>query len=340
MEKRFFGEQSIRFERKPYLAAAASVVGPKEGAGPLGGSFDRVLDDAKWGQDSFEQAERAMFREACEMCVRKAHADLRDVRCLLGGDLTNQIMAASLAARELELPFFGLYGACSTLTESLLMGAMLVDGGYADRVVCAAGSHFCTAERQYRFPLEYGNQRPPAAQWTVTGAGAYLLAEEGEGPRVTMGTVGRVVDLGVTDANNMGAAMAPAAADTLLKHFADTGRSPADYDCIVTGDLGEVGSHILYELLSHSKVTLNEKKHMDCGRIIFDTSQDVHAGGSGCGCIASVLGAALLPKLASGAWRRAAVMATGALLSPTTSQQGESIPGVAHLIVLEGKETC
>ncbi len=331
------GEHTLIFPRKPRVVSSAAVVGPKEGRGPQGERFDLVVEDALFGQQSYEQAEHAMFQTACERCLEKAEMPKERVQALLGGDLLNQIMAASLAARELSIPFLGLYGACSTMAESLILGSILVDGGYAAPVLCAAGSHYCTAERQYRYPLEYGNQRTPAAQWTVTGTGACLLSDEGPAlARVTQATIGQVVDLGIRDANNMGAAMAPAAADTLNRHFLDTGRTPRDYDRIITGDLGKVGADILHELLSERGFPIPEGRYMDCGLSIFHEEDDVHAGGSGCGCSASVLIAAILPRLQSGEWRRVIFMATGALLSPTTSQQGETIPGVAHAVVLEG----
>ncbi len=339
MPQHRLGERTILFSRQPGILSAAAVVGPKEGKGPFGSLFDLVVPDPLWDQSSYEQAEHAIFREACRRCCQKAGMETNRVQALLGGDLLNQIMAASLAARELSVPFLGLYGACSTMAESLILGAILTDGGYASPVLCAAGSHFCTAERQYRFPLEYGGQRSMAAQWTVTGAGACLLAEEGAPmARVTAATIGQVVDLGVSDASNMGAAMGPAACDTLLRHFADTASSPEDYDLIVTGDLGRVGTDLLYELLREKGVALNGEKHMDCGLEIFDPNDDIHAGGSGCGCSASVLSAHLLPRLHHGEWKRILFMATGALLSPTTNQQGETIPGVAHAVVIEGGE--
>ena len=337
MPQRRAGQHTLVFQNQPVLLSSASVVGPKEGRGPLGVQFDRIVDDPLYGQESYEQAEHVMFQEACERCLQKANVPRERVQALLGGDLLNQIMAASLAARELSVPFLGLYGACSTMAESLILGGILTDGGYASPVLCAAGSHYCTAERQYRFPLEYGNQRTPAAQWTVTGAGACLLGAEGEGAaRLTHATIGTVVDLGVRDANNMGAAMAPAAAWTLREHFLDTGRGPQDYDRIITGDLGAVGSELLHELMERQDMPLLQGRYMDCGLTIFDPQEDVHAGGSGCGCSASVLSALILPRLRSGEWKRVLFMATGALLSPTTSQQGETIPGVAHAVVLEG----
>ncbi len=338
MPKNRLGNGTIVYPNAPGVAATASVVGPKENEGPLGGAFDFAVPDAKWDKNSFEEAECAIYQEACRRCAEKAGFAPENVQALLGGDLLNQIMAASLAARALKTPFLGLYGACSTMTESLLLGAMLVDGGYCSNVLCAAGSHFCTAERQYRFPLEYGAQRTPAAQWTVTGAGACLLTDDREAiVRVTSATIGRVIDLGVTDANNMGAAMAPAAADTLTRHFRDTGREPRDYHAIVTGDLGYVGSEALKEMMKRSKMSIDDN-HKDGGLLIFDTSQNVNAGGSGCGCMATVLSAYILPRLISGEWTRALIMATGALLSPTTNQQGESIPGVAHAVVLERRK--
>ena len=332
------GKQSIAYPHQPRILSTACVTGPKEGRGPIGKQFDLVLEDALFGQESYEQAEHAIFREACERCIQKGGISKEQVQAFMGGDLLNQIMAASLSARELSIPFLGLYGACSTMAESLLLGGILVDGGYASPVLCAAGSHYCTAERQYRFPLEYGNQRTPAAQWTVTGAGACLLADEAESyfASLSCATIGRVVDMGISDANNMGAAMAPAAADTLLAHFRDLNTKSTDYDRIITGDLGLVGSKILRELLKEQDIVLKDEQYMDCGLTIFDQQEDVHAGGSGCGCSATILSAHILPKLKNGEWKRVLFMATGALLSPTTSQQGETIPGVAHAVVLEG----
>ena len=333
------GGNTIAFFNQPRIISSASVVGPKEGRGPYREQFDLALDDPLFGQQSYEQAEHAIFQRACEECLKKAGVGRERVQALLGGDLLNQIMAASLAARELSIPFLGLYGACSTMAESLILGSLLVDGGYASPVLCAAGSHYCTAERQYRFPLEYGNQRTMASQWTVTGTGACLLAEEGNAlAHIALATVGQVVDLGVRDANNMGAAMAPAAADTLKRHFLDTGRTPQDYDRIITGDLGQVGSDILKELSDRNGYPLPEDTHLDCGLLIFDPKEDVHAGGSGCGCSASLLSAEILPRISRGEWKRVLFMATGALLSPTTSQQGETIPGIAHAVALEKGE--
>ncbi|MBR6788094.1 MAG: stage V sporulation protein AD [Clostridia bacterium] len=335
------GYQTVIYKNRPQIVASACAVGPREGKGPLGEQFDLVANDADFGQESYEQAEAALLREACRICLSKAGRGEKSIEAMLGGDLLNQIMASSLAARSLKVPFLGLYGACSTMAESLLVGGMLCDGGYASPVLCTAGSHYATAERQYRFPLEYACQRTPAAQWTVTGAGAVILAlpdasEKKAQACLARGCMGRVVDMGISDANNMGAAMAPAAAATLCAYFDDTKDDPKQFDRIITGDLGMVGSELLLEWTEKLGHPLPREKMMDCGLTIFDPGQDSHAGGSGCGCAASVLCAHILPKLASGEWRRVLFMATGALLSPTTSQQGETIPGIAHAVVIEG----
>ncbi len=330
------GKQTIRFNRQPVILSSASVVGPKEGRGPLSQGYDRIMEDAENGQNSYELAEHKMMLEACQRAVEKASMTVEEIQAMLGGDLLNQIISTSLSARELHIPYLGLYGACSTMAESLLLGSILCDGGYAEPVLCAAGSHYCTAERQYRFPLEYGNQRTPAAQWTVTGSGACVIGCQKHGlAKITHGTIGKVVDLGITDANNMGAAMAPAACDTLCAHFCDTGRKPQDYDRIFTGDLSMIGSTLLKELMMEKGFALPEDIYQDCGLLIFDEKEDVHAGASGCGCSASVLSAHILPNIQSGVWKRVLFMATGALVSTTSSQQGESIPGIAHAVVLE-----
>jgi stage V sporulation protein AD len=332
------GQQTIVLPNKPAILAGAAWVGPKEGKGPLGSLFDRVIEDESYGQQSFELAERQMVLDAARAAIRKAGVGEGELQFMLGGDLLNQIISASFAARELALPFLGLYGACSTMCEALCLGSMLLDGEYAGHALCTASSHFCTAERQYRFPLEYGNQRTPTAQWTVTGAGAAVLSlspRQAPMARITHACVGRVVDLGVTDANNMGAAMAPAAADTLLALFEDTRTAPEDYDLIVTGDLGKVGRELLLELMHSQGRPLVESRCLDCGLMIYSPGQDCHAGGSGCGCSAVVLNACLLPRLQQGTLGRIVFMSTGALMSPTSSLQGESIPGVAHAVVLE-----
>ena len=332
------GQRTMDLPRRPKICAGAAIAGRKEGKGPLGHEFDQVIDDDLFGEETWEKAECRLFYTACETCLRKAGVTTGQVDVLLGGDLLNQIISASMAARELKLPFLGLYGACSTMAEGLCLSALLVDGGHIRTALCAASSHFCSAERQYRFPLEYGSQRTPTAQWTVTGAGATLVTLEESLPamaRCTQVTIGRVTDMGIADANNMGAAMAPAAADTLLRHFADTGRAAADYDLIVTGDLGQVGHDILLQLMRDRGQPLIPERYMDCGLAVYDASQDVHAGGSGCGCSAITLNSHILRRIREGELRRVLFMATGALLSTTSSQQGDTIPGVAHAIVLE-----
>jgi len=337
-EKRL-GKGTVMLTSRPRIVSGACLAGKKEGEGPLGEIIHEIIADDTFGEETWEKAETRFYWTAVKQAVQKAGLNESSIDYLLGGDLLNQITAASIAARELHMPFLGLYGACSTMAESLCIGGMLVDGGYARQVVCAASSHFCTAERQYRFPLEYGGQRPPVSQWTVTGAGATLVSCDTRRKAIgylTHATVGRVVDMGITDANNMGAAMAPAAADTLLALFSDSGTSPEDYDLIVTGDLGQIGHDLLMQLMREQRRPLPPERTTDCGLLIYDREkQDVHAGGSGCGCSAVVLNAYLLPKLQSGQLRRIIFMATGALMSLTSSQQGESIPGVAHAVVLE-----
>ena len=341
MSKRI-GARTVALPSRPGILSWASIVGRKEHEGPYGERFDPILPDELNGETSFESAERKMLETAVTLCARKAGRETADVQMLLAGDLLNQIVSAGYAARNLQIPFYGLYGACSTMTESLSLGAMLADGGYADRLIAATCSHFCTAERQYRAPLELGNQRTPTAQWTVTGSGAVMVvsgpAAKGTRVRVTQTTCGRVIDLGIADANNMGAAMAPAAADTIAAHLSDTGRSFDDFDLVATGDLGRLGRDLLIELLLQRGIAVREEKLFDCGCEIFSSRQDVHAGGSGCGCAASMLCGYLLPELYAGRIRRILFMATGALLSPTTTMQGESIPGVAHAVVLEHEE--
>ena len=341
MSKRV-GRRTVALTGKPGVAAWASVAGQKENDGPYGGKFDFVLPDELNGEKSFEAAERSMLETAVRLCMRNGRCDTDDVQMLLAGDLLNQIISAGFAARNLHIPFYGLYGACSTMSESLSIGSMLCDGGYADRLICATCSHFCTAERQYRMPLELGTQRTPTAQWTVTGSGAVMLAGGSAAAHtravLTHTTCGKVIDLAISDANNMGAAMAPAAADTLSAHFDDLGRGFDDYDLIVTGDLGALGRELLISLLEEKGITVRREKLFDCGCEIFAPEQDTHCGGSGCGCAASMLCAHVLPKLVSGELGRVLFMATGALLSPTTSMQGESIPGVAHAVVFEHRE--
>ena len=332
------GNSTIVLPNRPRLVSSAAIAGKKEGDGPLRDEFDQIITDDLFGEETWEKAESRFQYTAADLAIQRAGLTHGQIDAALGGDLLNQIMAASLAVRELHTPFLGLYGACSTMAESLCLASMLVDGGYLQNAVCTASSHFCTAERQYRFPLEYGNQRPPTAQWTVTGAGSAVVSSDERLPaicRSTHVTLGRIVDMSIKDANNMGAAMAPAAADTLHRHLTDLGRTPADYDLIISGDLGRVGHDLLLTLMQERGMPLDPNRYIDCGLEVFSPDQDTHAGGSGCGCSAVVLCGHILRRFQRGELRRVLFMATGALLSTTSSQQGDSIPGIAHAIVLE-----
>ena len=339
---RRIGTDTIEFTRPPLICAWSSTVGPKEGEGPLGSTFDHVLDDDTLGERSHELGEARMFINTVERLLDKSGVSPDGIDMLIGGDLLNQIMATHFAARELGVPLLGLYGACSTIAEALAVGGCMVDGGGARRVICAASSHFGTAERQYRAPIEMGGQRPPSAQWTVTGAGATLICDEQytqkPAARITHATIGRVTDYGISDAGNMGAVMAPAAARTLVAHLKDTGRDPDYYDLILTGDLASIGHALFHELLRERGVHLKDYKSSDCGLMIYGSEQKVDAGGSGCGCGASVLNGYVLDRMRKGELRRVAFMATGALLSSISTLQGETIPAVAHLVALERVE--
>lgn len=324
--------ETLVLKNAPAVSAFASVVGQKEADGPLGRRFDAVEPDARAGQDSWEKAESAVLRRAIDMAAERAGGA---PGCVLAGDLLNQCAGSAYAVRGLAAPFFGLYGACSTMAEALGMAALLVDGGYFESAAAATGSHFCSAERQFRYPLEYGGVRTPTAQWTVTGAGCVVLSRDGAGPYVTRFTPGRIVDAGIKDMANMGAAMAPAAYDTLKRHFEQTGRAPGYYDVVLTGDLGRLGQEILRDLFAADGVDLGPN-YMDCGVLIYDIErQDTHCGGSGCGCSASVLTGHFLRGMRDGLWRRVLFAATGALMSPTTAQQGESIPAICHAVAIE-----
>ncbi|HPU00303.1 MAG: stage V sporulation protein AD [Firmicutes bacterium] len=329
------GRQSVLLDPSPYLTSAAAVVGPMEGKGPLGEDFDLVYPDLRIKEKSFEAAERKMLQEACLLALKKQDLRLGDIDYFLAGDLLNQITVSGYSAAALGIPFFGLYGACSTLTLALSWGAMLVAGGFAQKVLAATSSHNCSAERQYRYPTEYGFQRPRQAQWTVTGAAAAVIGAAGEGPRITAATIGKVVDMGEKDAYGLGAAMAPAAASTLIRHFEDLQRRPDYYDLIVTGDLGQIGAALLRKLLARSGYCL-EDNYNDCGLMIYNPElQDVGAGGSGCACSGVVVLGHLYRRMKEGELKRILVVSTGALHSPTTLGQGESIPGVAHAVALE-----
>ena len=317
-----------------HIASTATVVGQKEADGAISGWFDIVMPDDEWGEKSWEKTESKMQKEAVKLAVSKADMTLNDIDKIFSGDLLNQCIGAGFGLRELNIPFYGIYGACSTMIEGLSLASMLIDGGFAENAVAVTSSHFCTAERQYRNPLEYGGQRPPGAQWTVTGSGAAVL-KKGRGKiNVTRITTGKIVDMGVTDPNNMGGAMAPAAYETIKTHFSDFNLSIDEYDLIVTGDLGKIGSAVLVDLLLKDGIDIS-KKHKDCGLMIYkEKEQDVHSGGSGCGCIASVLCGYFEKELKKGNLSNILAVGTGALLSPTSSLQGESVPGIAHAVSL------
>lgn len=329
------GKQTLRLSDPPAVLSCAAVVGKREGEGPLKDCFDLISEDSYFGQKTWEAAESQMLRQCFQRAYDKGGLAPSSLHYVLAGDLLNQCVSSAFAMKDVPVPYLGLYGACSTMAESLSLAALLLDGGFADSACALTGSHFCTAERQYRFPLEYGGQRTPSSQWTVTGAGAVILAREGTGPRITHVTHGRIIDAGITDANAMGAAMAPAAFDTLRTHFADTGTAPDSYDAIFTGDLGALGHDILQALFKADGIQLGAN-YMDCGVLIYDLrTQAVGAGGSGCGCSASVLAGHILPAMERGVWRRVLFAATGALLSATSAQQGESIPGICHAVTIE-----
>lgn len=329
------GKQTIKFDSEPRIAQHAAIVGPKEGEGPLADYFDQILDDVLWGEDSWEKAESKILREAVLLVIKKANLNLADIRYIFAGDLLSQLIASTFGIRPLGIPFFGLYGACSTMGESLILSAMSVDGGYSNYSIASTSSHFCGAEKQFRYPLEYGSQRPPTATWTVTGSGATLIAKGGNGPRITYAIPGKVVDLGAKDPMDMGASMAPAAADTLVTFFKDTGMKPSDFDVIATGDLGKYGRELVVQLAQQEGLVLGDQ-YIDCGVEIFDPiKQFTDAGGSGCGCSAVTLNGYLLTKMERKEINKMLFLPTGALLSPISSNQGESIPGIAHGIVLE-----
>ena len=326
--------ETIKFKKQPKIIGSYSIVGPKEGEGNFKDYFDYIMKNDFFGEKTYEKAERKMVESAITGAIEKAKIPFKDVNVLVAGDLLNQIISSSYAARAFNFPYIGVYGACSTMAESMAVGAILVDGGYFDNVVCSTASHFSTAERQYRFPLELGNQRPPVSQWTVTGAGSCVLSLNGEGPRITMATFGKVIDWGVVDVNNMGAAMAPSAMDTMLNHFKNTKTTVDDYDLIVTGDLGKLGSEILVDLMEENGIKLGIN-YGDCGQMYYRRDQKTLCGGSGCACSATVFNSYIMKKLQSGELKKVLFMPTGALLSTTATQQGESIPGVCHAIVVE-----
>ena len=328
----------MEFGTPVILSCSASIVGKKEGEGPLGQLFDQVGQEDMFGAKTWEEAESTLQKEAVALCLQKSGVKLKDVRYLFAGDLLGQSIASSFGLAQYETPLFGLYGACSTSGLSITLGAITVAAGLAEKVMCVTSSHFASAEKEFRYPLEYGNQRPLSASWTVTGGGAFLLsAKRGEKDRAQISAVtpGKIVDYGLKDSMNMGACMAPAACDTIYQHLQDFGRKPEDYDKIVTGDLGYVGQQALLDLLSQKGIELGDR-HMDCGIEMFDqNTQDTHAGGSGCGCAATVLSAFLLKKLEEGEWSRILFVPTGAQLSKVSFNEGNTVPGIAHGVVIE-----
>lgn len=336
MAKNHRGQQTLVFSKPPIITAWASVAGKKESEGPLGKYFDKVSKDTLFGQKTWEQAEEYMQKTALEIVVKKAGIQKDDIDIVFSGDLLNQCIGSSFPLRNTKIPHIGLYGACSTMAESLLMASIAVSGSFFDNAIAMTSSHFASCERQYRFPLGYGGQRTPTSQWTVTGSGAALVSASGEGPKITACTVGTVTDYGIKDANNMGAAMAPAALSTIQAHFRDLNVDASHYDLIVTGDLGQLGKDILLTLSQQNGIGLGGKL-CDCGTLVFDLlKQDVHSGGSGCGCSAITLCGYMLNQLNAGKLKKILFCGTGALLSPTSTQQGLPIPGVCHAISISG----
>ena len=337
IENKKIGKQTIKLKNPPRIISTYSIVGPKEGDGPLKDYFHEVLNDDTMGKDSFEKAESEMMYTAIKKAISNVNLKEEDIDYLFAGDLLNQITSSSFAARELNIPFIGLYGACSTMSESLSMASLFLEGGFGEYIVASTSSHFSSAERQFRFPLEYGSQRCPTCQWTVTGSGAMVLAKKGDFPKITYVTTGVVKDYGIKDPNNMGAAMAPAAVDTIYNHFKDTGRTPKDYDIIATGDLGKVGKEITTKLLLDYGYDVKDN-YVDCGDLIFDDErQKTDSGGSGCGCSAVVTCGYFFKKLLKREIKSLLLVSTGALMSTTSSLQGESIPGIAHAVAIEYK---
>ena len=334
IEKRNEKRQTITFNKPIYVIGRMSVVGEKEGKGPLKDYFNVVIADDKMNEKCFEKAETDILQLAISGAIKNANLTEKEIDCIIGGDLLNQITSSAYVAREYNSVFLGLYSACSTMTESLAIGAMILDSDYFNTVLCSTVSHFATAERQFRYPLEYGCQRPPYAQWTVTGAGSLILSREGKGINITNATIGKVIDFGVSDLNNMGAAMAPAAMNTMLAMFNDTKTAPSDYDLIVTGDLGKLGSDIVRDLMREKGYVLGQN-YTDCGCLIYDSTQKCYQGGSGAGCSASVIASFILEKMEKGEYNKVAYLATGALMNSQSCYQGETIPCISHAIIFE-----
>ncbi len=334
MQKRV-GRQTVALEKPAIILSHAAVGGKQEGEGPLAEYFDHLCEDSFFGEETWEKAESAMQKLALSRALEKGGFSPGQMDYVLAGDLLNQCIGTSFGLRDFNIPFYGLYGACSTMGESLALGSLLIAGGFAGRLAAMTSSHFCTAERQYRMPVPYGNQRTPTAQWTATASGCVILGDEGTGPRITAVTCGKIVDKGISDVNNMGAAMAPAAYDTLAAHFQATGTGPEDYDLVLTGDLGVLGHQIVTEFFQQDGVDMS-KNYQDCGMLLYDIQkQDMHAGASGCGCAASVLCGYLLRQMEANHLKKILFAPTGALLSPTSSFQGESIPSICHALTIE-----
>ena len=325
---------TIRLTGSPSIVGSAAVGGKKEGEGPLARYYDILCDDSSLGEQTWEKAESRLQKDAVNKALEKSCLSTTDIDFLFAGDLLNQCISSTYGLRDLEIPFLGVYGACSTMAESLALASLFVDNGIAVHAAAVTSSHFCAAERQFRLPLEYGGQRTPTSQWTATASGAAVVAHGEKGPFVKEISIGKITDMGITDANNMGAAMAPAAADTLKRHLFDTGRTVEDYDLIITGDLGSFGSELFLMLLNDAGIDAGTR-HLDCGNIIFSAEQNAVCGGSGCGCSAVTMNGYILPRMDAGEYNRILFMATGALMSPTAGLQGESIPGIAHGVVIE-----
>lgn len=328
------GKQTIKFDFPPTITECASIVGPKEAQGPLSKYFDQTLDDEFWDEKTWEKAESKIIKEAANKVINKSGIATNQIDCCFAGDLLNQCISSSFGLRGLNIPYFGIFGACSTFVEAMSIGAICAES-FANHVLCATSSHFCSAEKQFRFPLELGNQRAPSAQWTVTGAGSTIISKIGNGPYITHITPGIIVDMGIKDSNSMGAAMAPAFASTLISHFEDTGRNPNYYDLIISGDLGYIGKDIAIDILASQGYDIKQN-YNDCGVLIFDkNTQDTHSGGSGCACCATVFSGYLFKNLKEKKLKKILLIATGALMNSTSSQQGETIPGIAHAISIE-----
>lgn len=338
MQTKRLGPQTLRLSHPPSVVSFANIGGKMESEGPLADFFDALSSDSFFGAKTWEQGESIMQRRALDMALEKGGLTTEDLDFVLAGDLLNQCIGTTFALRDLDVPFYGIYGACSTMGEGLSLASLLLDGGFAHLAAAMTSSHYCTAERQFRMPMPYGNQRTPTAQWTATAAGCCILGAQGDGPYVTHVTCGKIVDMGITDANNMGAAMAPAAYDTLRAHFRATGDKPEDYDLILTGDLGVLGHEIVIDLFANDGIDM-QKNYRDCGMLLYDLErQDMHAGGSGCGCSASVLCGYLLRGMQQKRWNRILFAPTGALLSPVSSFQGQSIPGICHAVVFSNEK--